>query len=177
MPGGQVMSPSAWPDGRGAVLDGDLEDLVARAAGWVAPGGRIPGLAGPRAAAGSGREAADLAGDGVQHAGGGDPALHVLAVGGQHRQPVAAVGRELAQSLGEGLAGEDRLRVALVGDRPGQPGQGRGPRRPVAVRGPAGDGERVPGRGAWRRRRSGRRTPASGAARSMSLPRRSSLVV
>ena len=129
--------------GRRAVLDGDLEDLIARErVGWLLAGG-FPVWPGPGC---GGLGPADLAGDGVQHARAGDPALHLLAVAGQHGQPVAAVGRDLAQRLGEGLAGEDRLRVALVGDRPGQRGQGQGPGRAAVAVWPGGDGERV---GEW----------------------------
>ena len=62
----------------------------------------------------------DLAGDGLEHFWLGDPALKVLAVGGEHGQPVAAVEHQLAQRLGEGLAGEQRLGVLLVSNRPGK---------------------------------------------------------
>lgn len=100
LPGGQVMAPSALP-GRRAVLDGDLENLIARQRiGWFLAGGfpvwPDPGCGGLRRV-GLGREPADLAGDSVQHARAGDPALHLLAVAGQHGQPVAAVRRDLAQ--------------------------------------------------------------------------------
>ena len=78
---------------------------------------------------GSGR-GVHVAGDGLQHVLAGDPALQVLPVGGDDRQPVAAVQLELAQRLGEGLGGEQQLGVVLVGDgawqwrpaRAGRPG-------------------------------------------------------
>ena len=89
-----------------------------------------------------------------------------------HRQAVAAVELELAQRLGEGLGGEQRLGVVLSGIGPGsgvRAGPG-GPGDPAAMGSGAAKGRMA---SAAVRSSNG---PAE-AGRSMSMPRRSSLVV
>ena len=117
----------------------------------------------------------DVAGDGVQHVLAGDPALQVLSVGGQHRQAVAAVEHQLAQRLGQALVGEEHLKVRWWVTGPGS-------QAPVLAR-----AARRVLRGGWvvSGGRKGRMASAAVSsskesaegARSMSVPRRSSLVV
>jgi len=70
----------------------------------------VPGRVRGAGRAGGLRGFPDLAGDGVEHALAGDPALDPLAVVGDHGQPVAAVHLDLAQRLGQGFGGEQDLR-------------------------------------------------------------------
>ena len=125
-PWGQVMAPERLADGGGAVGDGDFEDLVAGQRGGRLAEGRLRVAECP-----FGGElgfgcllpgCVDLLGDGAQHAGVGDPALDLLAVGGQHGQAVVAVDLKLAQGLSHRLVREKNLRVVFAGDRPGKRG-------------------------------------------------------
>ena len=106
--------------------DGDLDEPVSgQRGGRVLPGrvgvGVVP-VGGELGVGGAWLAGGDLAGDGAQHAGGGDPALDLVAVGGQHGQAIMAVDLQLPQRLGDRLDAEQGLRVALVDDRPGQGG-------------------------------------------------------
>jgi hypothetical protein len=82
-----------------------------------------------------------------------------LAVVGDDRQAVMAVWFQLAHGLGEGFAGEQRLQVALAGDRSRQSRMAGGRRA---------------GQAGWPVRRGERRREGT---RSMSVPWRGSLVV
>jgi len=114
-PGDVAECPSGGGRARG---DGDFQDLVA-----AQRGGRLAEIilraVGLRLR-GAGPGGMHVAGHGLQHVLAGDPALQVLPVSSQHRQAVAAVEFQLAQGLGQGLPGEEHLRIALLGDRAGQ---------------------------------------------------------
>jgi len=99
---------AGWPgdglqclaSGGGAGCDGDFQDLVAAQRGGRLAQRRLgAGLCpfGGELSLGGG----DLLGDCLQDPVVGYPALHVLAVVGEHRQPVAAVGDQLVKRLAE----------------------------------------------------------------------------
>ena len=125
---------------------------------------------------GGGQSGRHLAGDGLQHVRAGEPALQLLPVSGHHRQAVAAVVDQLAHGLGQGLVGEQDLRGTLVGDGPGQR-----PPRPRPGRRAAQVARGQPRSGNWKGRMASAAVSSSkgsaDGAWSMSMPRRSSLVV
>jgi flavin reductase (DIM6/NTAB) family NADH-FMN oxidoreductase RutF len=112
---------SAWLDcsvERQIAGDGDLDDLVTgQRDGRVAEnvlGVAVVPVGGGLGLRGLAMSAGDLAGEGLQDAGAGDPALDLVPVRGQQGQAVAAVDLQMAQRLAEGLRGEQGLRVVPV---------------------------------------------------------------